>query len=188
MADMRKKGYSSLLAHEEAIGYSLFDIIADKDGISTLLAATLMALYYHQQGKTLHAARDALFERLGIVVRHISCSLPLAINTQQDVMAHWRAQMPARLLVYQWQHRQDFFVTPLETWPANIIRDTWQHIQNPKQQLRTMLRPSGTETKLKYYLELFYPLTPKYHRAHEEVARLDAELAEIAKVFATHLF
>lgn len=133
--------------YEEALGYCVApDVVRDKDGITAALLIAELAAGLKAQGRTLLDRLDELAAEFGVFhtdqlsvrVRH----LPEIASA----MARIRANPPARLL--------DEPVTEIEDLAPDadvlVVRTA---------SARVVVRPSGTEPKLKAYLEVRAPVT-----------------------------
>lgn len=59
------KGYRTLFAYEEAIGFSFPDIVPDKDGISCLSIMAELAYALYHEGKNLKEHMQDLYKKYG---------------------------------------------------------------------------------------------------------------------------
>lgn len=156
--------------YEEALGYCVApDVVRDKDGITAALLIAELAAGLKAQGRTLLDRLDELAaefgvfhtEQLSVRVRHLP--------EIAAAMARIRANPPARLL--------DEPVTEIEDLAPDadvlVLRTA---------SARVVVRPSGTEPKLKAYLEVTAPVagddvTAARQRAASGAQRLRAETA-----------
>lgn len=145
-----RPGHRLLFGYEEALGYAVSDAVADKDGLSAALVVADMAARARDEGGSLLARWDELEASLGVhATAQWSWRLPGggALDALTTMMARWRAAPPERL-------------GGLE---VSAVRDLAHgHGELPASDLlifqlgtagRVVLRPSGTEPKLKVYLE-----------------------------------
>ena len=150
-AALRRPGFRLVFGYEEAIGYEVGDAVSDKDGLSAALVAAELAARAKAQGTSVVGRLDCLASRFGV---HLTAqwSLRLAGPTAQDEMAEivsrWRRDPPAALA--------GLAVTELvalsdgngELPPTDAL------VLRLEQGARVVLRPSGTEPKLKGYFEV----------------------------------
>jgi phosphomannomutase len=141
-----------ILAYEEAIGYCIGDVVRDKDGISALLLACEMISDLVAQGLTVWDRLDDLARRFG--VHHTgqwSVRLEGGDGAERiaEAMARLRATPPAAI-----GPRPVAGVSDLAAGrpdrnlpPADVVG-----IALPG--ARVIVRPSGTEPKLKCYVEV----------------------------------
>ena len=149
-----------VLAYEEAIGYAIGADVRDKDGLSGALAVASMVAWEKARGRTLLDALDALHIRHGA---HITDNFSL------------RYEGPG------WQERRDATVAALAASPpTHVGTDTVEAIRwlapdvlrvDLVDGLRVLIRPSGTEPKLKCYCEAVEPVDADGLVAARERAR-----------------
>ena len=138
--ELEREGYTYVFGYEEALGYAPSTQVRDKDGISSALRLADLASRLKSRGKTLLDARDALWREHGFFVdRQVSVRFEGA-NAQsrmRSVVDRVRANPPKRVggipVVRVSEPDSTLLVFELEGGH------------------RAMLRPSGTEPKLKYY-------------------------------------
>jgi phosphomannomutase len=158
--------YRYLLGYEEAIGYCLGALGDDKDGIAALYVLLVLARKLQEAGSGLHDALERLARQHGLFVgKQVSLSAagPSGLAHVQTMLKRLRTQPP-------------------ESWlPRPAAREDHAQAAIPSDLLvfrlvdgsRICVRPSGTEPKLKFYLEV------REHVADDEAlesARARAEL------------
>ncbi|MDR2754022.1 MAG: phospho-sugar mutase [Oscillospiraceae bacterium] len=163
--------HSFLFGFEESFGYLTGDVCRDKDAVISSALVAEMALYYKQKGVTLFDALQALYTRYGAVheVLHNHEARGAAGLAQiAGWMAHLRAHaadcLPGETVVavedYQTRTRRDLRTgeaTPIALPASNVLKlfladGSW-----------LVLRPSGTEPKIKLYIctaDAFAPGAP----------------------------
>lgn len=155
---LEAEGFTAVFGYEEALGYAPCRAVRDKDGISAALLMIDMAAALKTRGETLLDARDALFREHGFYAdRQVSVRFEgLEGNAQMNaVVDALRATPPreiggqrvTRVLDFerqvQWSRGEQ---APFEEHPpSNVL------IFELEGGHRAMVRPSGTEPKLKYY-------------------------------------
>ncbi len=136
------------LAFEEAIGYRLNPDVPDKDGISAALAVASLACRMHARGLTLHDRYDELGREVGFhAERTVSITLP---GTQgraviDGCMASLRARPPVSVAGRRVANAEDFLSAALDGHHSDVLRYTLDD------GCRVIVRPSGTEPKIKLY-------------------------------------
>jgi phosphomannomutase len=162
--ELEQEGFSYVFGYEEALGYAPSRAVRDKDGISSALLMTDMAARLKKQGDTLLGAREELWRDHGFFAdRQISMRFE-GTGAQAKMSAlvdRYREAPPLeiggqpvlRMLDLERQVQwTPWGVTPFtELSPSNVL------IFELEGGHRAMLRPSGTEPKLKYY---FYATSP----------------------------
>ncbi|QOC93703.1 phospho-sugar mutase [Micromonospora craniellae] len=131
-----------VFGYEEALGYCVApDHVRDKDGITAALTVAELAADLRAQGRTLTDRLDELATEFGV---HHTDQLSVRVDDLRliaDAMARIRAATPITLLGAPVTEAQDLLpeadVVILRTGAARVV-----------------IRPSGTEPKLKAYLEV----------------------------------
>jgi len=138
-----------LLGYEEALGYAVSGVVRDKDGISAALVMAQLAAAERARGRTLEQRLDAIAERFG---RHATEPVTLVLEgadglaRMRAIMDGVRAHPPGALLgneVVSIEDLRDGVRLP----PSDVLVI---HADGA----RVVIRPSGTEPKLKAYLEV----------------------------------
>jgi phosphomannomutase len=142
-----RAGSGLVYAYEEAIGHCVDpDFVRDKDGISAAVLAADLAATLKAAGRTLLDALDDLYVRYGL---HRTEQVSVRAAEPARLLAAVRADPPASIAG-----------VPVETEDllpdANVLRLTGER-------LRVVIRPSGTEPKLKAYLQIVEPAGEPTH-------------------------
>ncbi len=162
--ELAQEGFTYVFGYEEALGYAPSSAVRDKDGISSALLLVDMAARLAAQGETLLDARDGLWREHGFFTdRQVSVRFEGA-DAQEGMRAavnRWRDEPPREIggqavlrmldLERQVQWTPTGTAQFTEFAPSNVV------IFELEGGHRAMLRPSGTEPKLKYY---FYATAP----------------------------
>ena len=157
--DLEAEGHGSLvLGYEEALGYSIGTAVRDKDGISAALAFALMAAEASADGKTVLDLLGDLYGQYGICVSaqvSIRMEGPDGPDHIETAMAALRAAPPAEVSGRPVVNTVDFLVgaedRPRYLAASNLIELDFGVTG------RMLARPSGTEPKLKIYVDLIEP-------------------------------
>jgi phosphomannomutase len=152
-----------VFGYEEALGYAVApDVVRDKDGISAALLVAERAAGLRAAGSSLAGRLDELAAEYG---RYLTDQVALRVDDPariDETMARLRAQPPTRLLGAE--------VTVADLRPdADVVR--WTVPGG-----RVVVRPSGTEPKLKAYLEVVVPGGSRA-TADERLAQLRSEVS-----------
>jgi len=168
-----RAGEDLAYGYEEALGYCVApDLVRDKDGITAALLVCELAAGLRARSQTLTDRLDELAAEFGV---YATGQLSLRAATPGELtslMAGFRAAPPASLL----------------DEPA-----TWVEDRMPEADVltvrtgtaRVVVRPSGTEPKLKAYLEVVEPVTGRgevgaaRERANAALAALRTEVADL---------
>ncbi|MCL3862628.1 phospho-sugar mutase [Actinotalea sp. K2] len=172
--------------YEEALGYCVDPLrVRDKDGLSAALLLAQLAARTHAEGRTLLDLLDDLALEHGL---HLTDQLSARFADLDQIpatMARVRAEPPATLAgspVVELTDLAQGSVDGPEGLPAT---DGLRLISADG--TRVVVRPSGTEPKVKCYLEVIVPVTPGDHDAVGTARRtardrLDAVRADLALV------
>lgn len=141
-------GNRFVFGYEEALGYAVGDVVRDKDGISAALTVLSLASRARAAGQGLLDRWDALEAAHGV---HLRAQLTVATRAPAEIMAGLRAAPPAELAGQPVLDVTDLAGGgPLPPSDVLIFRLPGS---------RMVVRPSGTEPKLKCYLEVMEPVT-----------------------------
>ena len=137
-----------VFGYEEALGYAVTPSVArDKDGISAALAVALLAAELKADGKTLLDRLDELATEYGLFVTGQLSARVEDLSLISAAMERLRARPPAQLL-----GRPVEYADLLQQEPSvDAVRLLGDGV-------RVIVRPSGTEPKLKAYLETVVPV------------------------------
>jgi phosphomannomutase len=172
-ADLRE-GVRFAFGYEEALGYSVGDVVRDKDGISAALAILSLAAVARSVGESLLDAYNGLEITHGV---HLTEQLSMQSTTTMEVMARLRAAAPAELAGQPVTGITDYTGGSFQLPSADVLS-----YQLPG--ARVVIRPSGTEPKIKAYLEVVEPvrngqLTAARQAGAERLERLRAAAEQL---------
>jgi phosphomannomutase len=138
--------------YEEALGYCVDpDGVRDKDGITAALLITELASELKEQGRTLPDLLDDLAVEHGL---HATDQLSVRVEDLSvitDAMRRLREQPPTELAGLVVTRAEDLTQGTDTLPPTDGLRYTLDGA-------RVVVRPSGTEPKLKCYLEVVVPV------------------------------
>jgi phosphomannomutase len=161
-------GSRFLFGYEEALGYTVGDAVRDKDGISAALAVLSLAATARAAGQSLLDRWDALEARHGV---HLTAQVLMHARSPAGIMDRLRAGSPAALAGQPVISTDDLSGgrgeragpgSPLP--PADVLTYRLPGA-------RVVIRPSGTEPKLKAYLEVVEPAAPTLAAARAAAGR-----------------
>jgi phosphomannomutase len=139
-------GARFLFGYEEALGYAVGDVVRDKDGIGAALAMLRLATEAKAAGRSVLDRYDELECAHGV---HLTAQVTLRTTDQAQVMARLRAAPPAELGGAPVTALVDLAASDQTRADVLILRLPGA---------RVVLRPSGTEPKIKCYIEITEPL------------------------------
>jgi phosphomannomutase len=138
--------------YEEAIGYCVDpEAVRDKDGISALLRVLTLAADLKADGLSVADRLDEIAHRYGVYETDQMSVRVQDLKIIGAAMARLRAR-PPRMLAGQRLSIIDLAQVNDELPPSDAVLITGQTI-------RVVVRPSGTEPKLKCYLEAHLPIS-----------------------------
>jgi phosphomannomutase len=137
-------GARFVFGYEEALGYAVTPAVRDKDGISAALVLLSLAATARVAGQTLLDRWDALEAAHGV---HLTAQVTLPTRAPAEVMARLRAGPPGSLAGAPVTAVTDLAAGSGGLPPSDVLT---YHLAGA----RVVIRPSGTEPKLKCYLEV----------------------------------
>jgi phosphomannomutase len=151
-----------VFGYEEALGYAVGDVVRDKDGIGAALAMLQLAGAAKSAGRSVLEVYDDLETAHGV---HLTSQLTLRTTDQAKVMGQLRSAPPAA-----------FGDEPVSS-VTDLADNGGGEAVPPADVLifrlpgaRVVLRPSGTEPKIKCYIEIVEPLAGRPLAAAREAA------------------
>lgn len=164
-----------LLGFEESYGYLIGTYIQDKDGVNGALAIADMAAFYKKQGKSLLDVMNELYGRHGRRIDTLySFAFPGAegMERMKTIMSEARKSLPARLCGEKVVTVKDFLFPPSMTDGSTLTAPKSDMLKLiTASGTSVILRPSGTEPKLKLYLSVT--------GSHEQEQRLKKEIVSL---------
>jgi phosphomannomutase len=170
-----------VFGYEEALGYCLAPgLVRDKDGISALVRLLELAAELKAAGATLVDRLDEIAERYGLHATDQLSARVADLSLIASAMTRLRAEPPAMLGGLTVEGIDDLAAGSASLPPTDGLRFRLSD------RARVVVRPSGTEPKLKCYLEVVVPVTDGVDAARIAAAgRLDAIRSDLAA--ALHL-
>jgi phosphomannomutase len=193
-------GRAFLFGYEEALGYAVSDLVRDKDGMSAALTLADAAAEAKRQGGSLATRLDELARRFGLFAtgqfsvvlaggKLAGGELAVGADAGAALLEAARARPPISLLGEPvtviddlglgLRSREDGTRDPLALPRSDVI--IWRCGEGT----RVALRPSGTEPKVKIYLQVVLPaagrgdLAPLRAQAARRLAELREEVTEV---------
>ena len=175
-----KEGLAFVFGYEEALGYTMGSLVRDKDGIGAALRLAELARYLKTGGQTLLDRLDDLLVAHGLCHQvQWSVVLPGAEGRARidAAMAQLRASPPGRIAASPVVRVLDAEAGEErvggERRPSGLPPSDVLAFQS-EDGARLTVRPSGTEPKIKFYLELVGQARERREVAPAR-ARLEAE-------------
>ncbi|BBY65307.1 phospho-sugar mutase [Mycolicibacterium helvum] len=165
-ADAGLPGYRLVYAYEEAIGHCVDPAaVRDKDGISAAVLVCDLMTHHAAQGSSIPAALDRLAVRHGV---HTTAAVSRRVADPSEaaaMMARLRTAPPAELAGFPVQ----------VTEQADAVFLTGG---NQQTSVRVVVRPSGTEPKVKCYTEVGQAVSTDLADARSRAAAVQDRLLE----------
>jgi phosphomannomutase len=147
----REHGGRFVMGYEEALGYSVGPLVRDKDGVSAAMILADITAWNRARGRSVLEHLDDIYRRVGLfVTEQVSITRPGADGLAQikAAMAKARAQPPVELGGAAVEHVVDLQKGADGLPPSDVL------VFKLAGGRRVIMRPSGTEPKLKSYYEV----------------------------------
>jgi len=168
-----------VMGYEEALGYSVGPLVRDKDGVSAAIIFAELTAWNRARGRSVLDHLDDIYRRVGLfVTEQVSLTKPGAdgIAEIRAAMKKTRATPPTELAGSAIEQVVDLLPGEGGLPPSDVL------VFKLTGGRRVIMRPSGTEPKLKSYYEVRVEVKPG-----EPIADARARgLAELAKLRDAH--
>lgn len=145
--DLRPEAHF-IFGYEEALGYTIGTTVRDKDGLGAALGVLSLAARARSVGDSLLETYDALEAEHGV---HLTEQLTVRTTAPVHVMSRLRAAGPDEFAGQPIATMSDLTGGTADLPSADVLR-YWLT------GARVVIRPSGTEPKIKAYLEIVEPV------------------------------
>jgi phosphomannomutase len=185
----KEKGFRFVFGFEEALGYTVGELVRDKDGISAAVLFAELTAVLRAQGTTVLAHLEGLYRRYGLFVSsqvNLTRRGAEGIKELRAIMAKLRKSPPWKIA--------DHDVVSVRDYLGQVVTakdGTSKPLSLPKSDVlafelasgsRIVARPSGTEPKAKFYFDVREPIA-----AGEPIAaantRAEATMKKLADAF-----
>lgn len=164
--------------YEEALGYSIGRTVRDKDGISAAIVMADLAAEEAASGRSVLARLEDLWDEVGLWVSAQHSIVRLGAEGQQallDAVNRLADRPPAEVMGTEITAMTDYRLGAGERPPwlgaQDLIELTLAELG------RVLVRPSGTEPKLKIYVDLSGSTEPDHETAHLVLMQEATEIA-----------
>ena len=147
-----------VVGYEEALGYSVGPLVRDKDGVSAALIFAELTAWNRARGKSVRDHLDDIYRKVGLfVTEQVSLTKPGAEGMVQikAAMTKFRGAPPTQLGGHAIETIVDLAKGEGGLPPSDVL------VFKLAGGRRVIMRPSGTEPKLKSYYEVRIPVGEK---------------------------
>ncbi len=156
----KNNSYTYLLAYEESYGYMMGDYVRDKDAVTASMMIAEMAAHYFEQGMSLSDAMDRLYEKYGFYDEYtLNLVMPGldGLEKMATLMKNLREHMPKEIGGVSVLRQRDYSTGKVGVPGLGIVDNTEISGSNVlyfelEDESSFIVRPSGTEPKIKIYL------------------------------------
>ncbi|MEI8593151.1 phospho-sugar mutase [Photobacterium sp. Hal280] len=145
-----------LFAYEEALGYTVGNMVWDKDGLSAMLAFAQMTAELALQGRTVWDQLEAIYREHGL---YLNSQVSIALSPNSPPIGDALRQQPPEEIAGRkvvriddlkssTRYKADGSVETIDLPASDVL------IYFLEDDSRVVVRPSGTEPKLKCYYEV----------------------------------
>ena len=198
--DLEREGKRFVFGYEEALGYTIGDVVRDKDGISTGVIVAELAAWVAAKEHSLLDELETIYRKYGLFVSsQVNMTKPGAQGAAdiRALMERLRASKPGRIGTFDVVALSDYAAQTRTVIKGGGIKGggvkegAVTKLTLPKSNVlafeleggsRIIARPSGTEPKIKFYFDVREPIDAEETLADAE-ARANASMAELSRVF-----
>jgi len=169
--------HTFLFGFEESYGYLSGTFVRDKDGVNASLLIAEAAAYYKAQGKTLSDVMEEIFKTYGYYLEHVeSASMPGmdGVKKMNELMAAIRKNPPREIGGVKVDAVLDFLKGTKTEADGTVTKLPYTQSDVLYFSLASggfvCIRPSGTEPKIKLYVNV----------SHKDKAKAEALLKKVA--------
>ena len=166
--------------YEESYGYLIEDFVRDKDSLQSMLLVLDMANFYHHQGKTLVERLDEIYQEYGYYLDHLVNIQLEGVEGSARILrildAFRTATFPFEVVAFEDYlnsvHVEGTKTTPITLPKENVLKfflkdGSW-----------FVVRPSGTEPKMKLYFSIKSTSLQTAKLAKDELERVLLKMVE----------
>ncbi len=179
-----------VFGYEEALGYTIGDVVRDKDGVSAAVVMAEMVAWLRDEKRTLLGELDAIHRKYGLFVSsQVNITRPGASGVAEirAIMERLRASSPRAFGAHEVAVVRDYEaqtatrladgkVTRLTLPKSNVL--SFELVSGS----RIIARPSGTEPKIKFYFDV-RAVVAEGEPMKDAEARANATMSELSRLF-----
>lgn len=170
IAELEEQGRADrfIFGFEESYGYLAGTHARDKDAVVASMLICQMARYYRTQGKNLYQAMQDLYREYGY---HHNCTLSFTFEgvsgaaKMAELMQDLRANVPTEVAGYGVVQALDYEQGVDDLPQANVLQ------YDLADGHKVIVRPSGTEPKIKVYIFSMGDSSPRAESVAQELSR-----------------
>ena len=186
----RDEKLTFLFGYEEALGYTVGDLVRDKDGISAAVVVAEMVADLRGRGTSVLQQLESLYRAYGLFVSsqvNLTKKGESGTTEIRALMTALRRTLPTRIgahdvvAVRDYEARTRFEVATKKTSALTLPKSnvlTFELLGGS----RVIARPSGTEPKVKFYFDVREEMAPNESLSEAE-ARAGATMKALASAF-----
>ena len=176
---------SFVFGYEEALGYTVGDVVRDKDGISAALLFAELAAQLSSEGRTVHDELEALARKYGLFVSgqvNVVRKGSSGAEEIRSMMDRIRKSAPKTLGPYAVASISDFAAGARGLPKTNMVAFDLEGGS------RVIARPSGTEPKAKFYFDVREPMAEgepldgAEARARRKMKQVEDDFVRLAEI------
>ncbi len=175
----REEKLQFVFGFEEALGYTVGDVVRDKDGVSAALLFAELAAQLSAQGRTVHDELEAIARKFGLFVSgqvNVVRKGHDGAGQIRALMDRVRGAKPKSLGPFAVSSISDFAAGARGLPKTNMVAFELEGGS------RVIARPSGTEPKAKFYFDVREPVAPGEPISVAR-ARAEAAMKRLADAF-----
>ena len=150
---LARRGSKLLFAYEEALGYGVGEVVRDKDGISALVAFAELTCACQEAGESLWQRLESIHRTYGL---YATGQRTLALQSQAgpSLGERLRQRPPQQIAGRKVQSVRDLMQVEANAAPDSLPMPPSDVLMYTlEDDARVIVRPSGTEPKIKCYYE-----------------------------------
>lgn len=155
-----ENSYRYVLAFEESYGYMMGDYVRDKDAVTASMMIAEMAAHYYRQGMTLLDAIDALYAKYGYFSERTLNVFMDGVDGPERMaalMTSLRTDSPSELAGQPVIRMRDYRSGTISVPGLGVVENMTLSGSNVlyfelENDVNLVIRPSGTEPKIKIYI------------------------------------
>jgi phosphomannomutase len=188
--DLKKeKGWRFVFGFEEALGYTPFELVRDKDGISAAVVFAELTAVLRAQNTTVLDHLEGLYRRYGLFVSsqvNLTRKGAAGIAELRAIMAGLRKSPPWKVADQEVRSVRDYLGQQIiakdgSTTPLSLPKSDVLAFELASGS-RIIARPSGTEPKAKFYFDVREPIAAG-EALSTASARAEATMKTLADAF-----